>query len=66
MIQYEDCCVGCPPWMGCREPVCPNKNVPRLYCDKCDTEADELFKIDGEEFCLDCLCNELYIERVTL
>jgi len=40
MIQYEDECVGCPPEMGCLGSMCPNRNVPRIYCDICGEEID--------------------------
>lgn len=33
---------------------CPNRNVPRYYCDKCGSEAT-LYYFDDEELCLDCI-----------
>ena len=58
MIRYENECVGCPPEMGCLGSSCPNRNVPHRYCDKCGEEIyeDEIYDVEGEELCLDCLC----------
>ena len=55
MVKYENECVGCPPEMGCLGDACPNRKVPRYYCDKCDAEMDEIYDVDGEELCEDCL-----------
>lgn len=55
MIKYENECVGCPPEMGCLGVTCPNRNVPRFYCDKCKCEAEELWTLEGYEVCEDCL-----------
>ena len=64
MICYEDECVGCPPEMGCRGLGCPNRNVPRLHCDRCDEERETLYAFDGEELCEDCLLDNF--EKITL
>ena len=61
MITYEDECVGCPTELGCMGSACPNRNVPHLYCDKCDEEVEKLYKYDGEEICEDCLLAELEV-----
>ena len=59
MIKYENECCGCAtsnyPCLG-RE--CPNRNVPRLYCDKCGEEVDSLREYEGEQWCDDCILNE--------
>lgn len=57
MIRYENECVGCPPEMGCLGSSCPNRNVPRYYCDECGEEMYkyEIYDVEGEELCLDCL-----------
>ena len=57
MIRYEDECIGCPPEMGCLGSACPNRNVPRYYCDDCKEEIDpdEMYgDLDDEIFCEDC------------
>lgn len=63
MIKYENECVGCPPEMGCLGNGCPNRNVPRYYCDKCGEEIDAYFDIGNEMICEDCaydMLKELY------
>ena len=56
MIKYENECCGCAtesyPCMGS---ACPNRNVPHFYCDKCGEDVEELYKVDGEELCEECL-----------
>lgn len=56
----EDECVGCPPSMGCLGSSCPNKNVKRYYCDKCDEEfePEKLYVVDGEDVCVNCILKE--------
>ena len=56
MIKVENHCIGCAvdayPCMG---DACPRRNVEVRYCDKCGAEIDEVFEVDGEELCEDCL-----------
>lgn len=56
MIRYENQCVGCTS-MGlfCMGSTCPNLNVPIYCCDKCGEELDEVYEVDGEELCEECL-----------
>ena len=61
MITYEDECVGCPTEMGCLGSACPNRNVKRLYCDKCKDDVEKLYKYDGEEICEECLLKEFEV-----
>lgn len=44
MLKHVDECVGCPPEKGCLGSACPNRNVPRWFCDECENEfeRDEL------------------------
>ena len=63
MLKYEDECVGCPPELGCLGDSCRYKNVPRLYCDECENETDELYLYEDKELCADCLLTE-YKERI--
>ena len=60
MRTIKDECVGCSPGMGCLGSSCPNKNVKRYYCDKCggDFESEELFVVDGEDVCVNCILKE--------
>lgn len=57
MKKIENQCVGCPPNMGCMGNACPHRNVEVIYCDKCGSElwADEVYLVDGEDLCEDCL-----------
>lgn len=51
-------CVGCIDLgLNCIGSSCPNLNVTRFFCDKCDEElpADEIYNYDGQELCEDCL-----------
>ena len=60
MRTIEDECVGCPKEMGCLGDNCRYKNVHRYFCDKCGDEfdAEELYVVDGEDVCSDCILNE--------
>lgn len=58
MITYENECVGCPSEMGCLGGACPHQNVPHYYCDICNDEVDELYEVDGDDCCEDCLKRE--------
>lgn len=58
MTKYEDECVGCTDLgLHCMGNCCPNRNVRRTYCDKCEEETDdsELYDMDYCEVCKDCL-----------
>jgi hypothetical protein len=52
MVKYENQCVGCETCIGSS---CKYRRVPVLYCDKCEWELDEVFDVDGQELCEDCL-----------
>ena len=56
--RIENECVGCSPEMRCIGDSCPNRNVVRYYCDKCDTE-ETLYHHDGKELCIDCIIETL-------
>jgi hypothetical protein len=47
-------CVGCPPEIGCFGDSCPNRNVPRYYCDECGDNAP-LYEYEGGEYCIECI-----------
>lgn len=56
MVRYENRCCGCAvPGYPCLGSSCPNRNVPVYYCDKCGDELEEIYDVDGEELCEDCL-----------
>ena len=64
MIKYENECVDCPPEMGCLGIGCPNREVPHLYCDRCDADCEELYILGNEQVCEECLKDNF--ERITL
>ena len=56
MIKYENQCIGCTSMgLPCMGSTCPNLNVPIYSCNKCDEEIDEIYEVDGEELCEECL-----------
>lgn len=56
MERIENHCVGCPPERGCMGIGCPNRNVKVICCDVCGDEiCDEIYSVDGEDLCEDCL-----------
>lgn len=56
MIQIENHCCDCAvPGYPCRGASCPLTHVEVHYCDKCECELDDIYDVDGEELCEDCL-----------
>ena len=53
MIKTVNECVNC--GLPCLGDTCPNRHVTRCYCDRCGDETDELYEVDGEDLCEDCL-----------
>ena len=65
MIGYRDNCVGCfSVGLSCLGDSCPNKHVPYIECDKCGEEVDEVYDIDGEHVCNECLMSIYPVIRV--
>lgn len=59
MKKNENECVGCRDLgLPCMGSSCPNRNVARYYCDKCESEAP-LYHYDGQELCIDCIEEKL-------
>ena len=60
MIKIENFCVDC--GLPCLGSGCPNRNVKVCYCDKCNAELsyDEIYDVDGEELCEDCLKEKFF------
>lgn len=58
MIDYEDACVGC--GLPCTT-RCDyfNKVYPVLICDKCNKEVNDLYELNFEQLCEDCLLDAL-------
>ena len=58
--EIENECVSCSSGIGCLGSACPNRNVHRYYCDRCgqEYESNELYVVDGEDVCAECLLND--------
>lgn len=58
MVKIENHCCGCAtesyPCLGDR---CPLRKVAVTYCDHCKEEidAEEVYSVDGEDLCEECL-----------
>lgn len=52
MIKRENECVDC--GLPCLGSSCPNRNVIRIYCDKCG-EDGKVYHYDGEHLCITCI-----------
>lgn len=52
MIKKENECVDC--GLPCLGSSCPNRNVIRIYCDKCGEEG-KVYHYDGEHLCITCI-----------
>ena len=65
MLKYEDECVGCSSTgLPCLGAACPNRNVPRHYCDECGNET-KLYEYDDRELCADCVLESLKVVEGT-
>ena len=58
MREIVNECVDC--GLPCLGSVCPNRNVVRYYCDRCEEEAT-LYYFDGEELCIECIKADLEV-----
>lgn len=56
MVRHESGCFDC--GLPCLGVACPAYRVVVLECDRCHDEVEELFEVDGEDLCEDCLKNE--------
>lgn len=56
MIKIENHCCDCAvPGYPCQGASCPLTHVEVHYCDKCEYELEDIYDVDGEELCEDCL-----------
>ena len=56
MVRIENHCCDCAvPGYPCRGSMCPNRRVEVHYCDKCGEELDDIYDVDDEELCEECL-----------
>lgn len=54
-VIENHCCDCAVPAYPCRGDLCPLTRVEVHYCDKCDCELEDIYDVDGEELCEDCL-----------
>lgn len=56
MKRIENHCCDCAaPGYPCRGDLCPKTHVEVHYCDKCGEELDDIYEVDGQELCEECL-----------
>ena len=56
MVRYENHCCDCATdGYPCLGRACSRRNVEVYYCDHCGEELDEIYDVDGEELCEECL-----------
>ena len=59
MVKIENHCCGCDvPGYPCRGILCPLRRVEVHYCDRCGEELTEIYDVDDEELCEECLKDE--------
>lgn len=64
MIRIEDHCCDCAvPGYPCAGEACPRRHVKVYYCDHCGEELDEVYEVDGEHLCEDCL-KKMFLKEV--
>ena len=56
MVKTESGCVSC--GLPCLYTSCPYYQVTVLECDRCHDEVEELYEVDGEDLCEECLKKE--------
>lgn len=56
MTKIKNECVGC--GRRCIGDFCPHRNVVYYYCDRCKSEVETLYEVDGEELCSECKSEE--------
>ena len=63
MVRHENQCCDCAaPGYPCRGDACPLRHVEIYYCDHCHEELDEIYDVDGEELCEECL-KEMFLRK---
>ncbi len=56
MRKIENRCCDCAtPGYPCLGSACPLVRVEVYYCDKCGDELDEIYEVDGDDLCENCL-----------
>jgi hypothetical protein len=56
MKKIENRCCDCAtPGYPCLGRACPLTRVEVYYCDKCGDELEEIYEVDGDDLCEECL-----------
>lgn len=56
MVRYENQCCDCATdGYPCLGNLCSLRRVEVHYCDQCGDELDDIYDVDGEELCEECL-----------
>lgn len=56
MRKIENRCCDCAtPGYPCRGSACPLVIVEVYYCDECGDELEEIYEVDGDDLCEECL-----------
>lgn len=58
--RLNGCTMGCD--LPCIREACPYWGGFELYCDECGEETDELYALDGQQLCEDCLKKQTKIK----
>lgn len=64
MIAYEDTCLNCPPELGCPPGGCYMRQRKVLTCDCCREERPTLYEWQGEQWCRECIWQDLELEEI--
>ncbi len=64
MVKIENHCCSCAaPAYPCLGVSCPLRRVEVHYCDKCGEELGDIYEVDDEELCEECL-KDTFIRKV--
>lgn len=59
MMKIESCNQPCPREMPCIGEACLHYESKAYYCDRCKDDTPAVAQWDGEDYCRDCLNEEL-------
>ena len=56
MVRYENQCCDCATeGYPCLGSACSRRNTAVHYCDRCSEELNEIYDVESEELCEECL-----------
>ena len=60
VVKEENECRGCAAHAyPCIGDSCRFRHVKHYYCDKCGSDEDTLYILDGQELCIECVKKNL-------